>query len=143
MYIPIPVFWIIILVIVFLFYALIKSSITNTKAKRISDDIIRAYNETTARLVRYVWEITTPKKKDETLEAFAMAMFNGAKNSVTTRSLMDLTDILSLSIMFQSFNIREELTPPILDDQDDKMEARIKEDIMEDLSKWLGHDEDT
>lgn len=143
MYVEKWVFWG--LVILFVWGA-IANFRRYARTKKLVEDLARAYDESTARLINYIWRMNIPgKKRDELFELLVKALLSGAESSVTNHSVMDVTDILAMSKMLRDFKMREKLTPVNIFDKDtydDEKSAEICDLIRYDLSRWLGYADD-
>lgn len=135
MYIEAWIFWGIIIVAV---CAIVSLIIKNNKAKVIIEELTRTYDETVCRLITYSWSKASEKNKKEFLSAFAGAVVDGAEHSVTTRSLLDTTDIISMCRIFKSFTMREQLTQPDIFKKEDQDTTKIlNETVQNDLNNFL------
>lgn len=137
MYIPIAL-----LLAAFITYAIYSTHKYNRQV-RILDDLIRSYDQTTTHLVRcHVEQYKSgSKERKEAIEQCAKAILNAAGETVTTKSLMGTTDILSMCRLFNNdFTMREPLTTPYyeFEEQYGKELEAIEATAVEAIRRWVG-----
>ena len=135
MYIPMAV--IILLLIVWVCYSTHKYN----KTYQLVDDLVRSYSEVVPYLISsYLANVNDKNKRKKAIKICAKAIRQACEETVTTKSLLSTTDILSMCGIFRrSFTMREKLTHPYyeFDNGYDKELDKIENEIAKDLEIWF------
>lgn len=135
MYIPMGL--VILGLVLYVVYSIYKLN----RTAKVLNDLVRSYDQVTTHLMSYYLHTCKNKKdREEAIQLCARAILSAAGQTVTTKSLLSTTDILSMCKVFQSsFKMREKLTHPYyeFDKEYDAELEKIQEKVAENIRDWI------
>lgn len=119
----------------------IYNAYRRNKVKRILADLVNSYDKVVLHLVSYNLHGRQPKQRDATIKLCAKAICDAASHTVTTKSLLGTTDILSMCKIFQnSFKMRDRLVHPAYEfsKEYDEVLDIVEDTVRDDIKRYFG-----